>query len=94
MPSKDGLADIRRDEQIDARSEAVPLLKELVQEDDDERRDDELDDQQQADAGPKVRWLVVEPCGHIYGGFAEGDDQSEHCEILVSMCPSHVCIYG
>jgi hypothetical protein len=56
----DGLADVGGDKQVDAGSETVALLEELVEEDDDEGGDDELDDEEQANTGTKVTWLAIE----------------------------------
>lgn len=68
----DKLVDICLDEQVDVRSETVPFLQGLVQEDDYQRHkndyqrhEDELDDKKQADPSAEVGWLAVQPCKDI-----------------------------
>jgi hypothetical protein len=72
----DGLTDVGSDEEVDAGTEAVPFLEELVKEDDEEGGDDELDDEE-ADAGAEVFGLAVEAGEDVDGCLAQGDDECE-----------------
>jgi len=55
----DRLADVGGDEQVDARAEAVALLKKFVEKDDNEGGDDELNDEEKTNTGTEVTWLTI-----------------------------------
>ena len=55
----DRLADVGGDEQVDAGSETVALLKKFVEKDDDEGGDDELNDEEKANTSTEVTWLTI-----------------------------------
>jgi hypothetical protein len=73
----DGLADVGRDKERDARAEAVAFGEELVEEHDDERGGHELEDEEEADTGAERRGRAVHAREDVDGGLAEGDDEGE-----------------
>ncbi|RUP46919.1 hypothetical protein BC936DRAFT_146374 [Jimgerdemannia flammicorona] len=74
---EDGLADVGGDEEVDAGTETVPLLEELVQEHGDKRGNHELDDQEEAHAGADFLGATVQTSQDGNGGVTKGDDHSE-----------------
>lgn len=76
----DRFADVGRDEEVDARPEAVALLEELVEEDHDEGGDDELEDKEKADSGAEVGGKAVEASEDVDGSLAERDNHGEDCD--------------
>ena len=73
----DGLADVGSDEEGDAGTETVTLLKKFVEKDDNETRDNELHDEQDTDASTKVRWLAVEAREDGDTGLTRGQNNGQ-----------------
>ena len=73
----DRLADVRGDEQRDARAESVAFLQQFVEEKDDQTGDEQLDDDQKTNAGADVRRVAVHARHHVDDGLSDGDDHAE-----------------
>ena len=55
----DGLTNIRRNKQRDARAKTVAFLKEFIEQKDDETGDKQLNDNQKTNASANVRGIAV-----------------------------------
>jgi len=73
----DRLANVGGDEERDAGSQTVALLKQFVEQEDDETRDEQLDDDEQADAGADVRRIPVHSRHDVDDGLSQCDDHTE-----------------
>ena len=74
----DAFADVGGDEKRDTGSQAVALLKELVEKDDNQTRDNELQNQEKTDTGAEVARLAVQTRQDIYGSLSKREDDGEH----------------
>ena len=73
----DVLADVGRDEQRDARAEAVALLQQLVEADDDDARAKELEHDQARVHGSEVAHVAVHAADDVGDGLSDRDEHSE-----------------
>ena len=71
------LADVRRDEQRDARAQAVALLQQLVQQQHDDAREGQLHDDQRAREPAQLARRTVHARHHVYEGRRDGQDDAE-----------------
>mmetsp|Transcript_48505 Transcript_48505/g.103923 ORF Transcript_48505/g.103923 Transcript_48505/m.103923 type:complete len:204 (-) Transcript_48505:300-911(-) len=71
------LTDVRGNEQRNAGSKAVALLKELVQKNGEHPSEEELRHDQRAHSEPQCRWGSVHAAHHVREGLACSDDQTE-----------------
>lgn len=73
----DRLADVGRDEEVDAGPESVALLEELVEQDHDQRRNDELEDEEETHSRAEVGGEAVQAREDVDGCLAKRDDHGE-----------------
>mmetsp|Transcript_91751 Transcript_91751/g.165686 ORF Transcript_91751/g.165686 Transcript_91751/m.165686 type:complete len:298 (-) Transcript_91751:27-920(-) len=71
------LADVGGDEEGDARSQAVALLQQLVQEQHHDPCEEELHDDEDGVAGAQVLHLPVHAAEHVGHGLSHGDGHAE-----------------
>lgn len=73
----DRLAYVGRNEQRNARAQAIALLEQLVEQEHNETGGKQLNDDQQADAGTDFRWITVHAGHHIDNRLSNRYDHAE-----------------
>eukprot|EP00962_Isochrysis_galbana_P018404 scaffold5311_cov120-Isochrysis_galbana.AAC.13 len=73
----DGLADVGRDEERDARAQPVSLLQQLVQDDDDDAGHEELHDDEDRVARAQLAHIAVHAGDDVGHRLADGDQDAE-----------------